>query len=75
LEKFQNSIEVLKHCGGIMGDVLGLINMVLVKNIDPDKLTNNQMTLARKMTHDAYLRVANQFGRLIEDLENDYTQG
>jgi hypothetical protein len=60
LKKFQNSIEVLEHCGGIIRDTPGLINMMLVnKDIDPVTATKaHQMAATRKMTHDTYVAVA-----------------
>ncbi len=83
LEKFQNRIEVLEHCGGSVGSAPGLVKSVLINgNIEPGAATAEQLATARKMTQDAYLGVAfilgadrNRYGKLIEDLENDYTQG
>jgi hypothetical protein len=61
----------------------GLINMVLTsEGIDPANATPAQMTATRTMMHDAYVAVTfilgadrKRYGRLIDDLENDYIQG
>jgi hypothetical protein len=82
LEKFQNLVDVLEHCGGTIGQVPGLTNMMLEANgIDPDLASREQVAEAMKAAQEQYLSVAfllgsdrNRYGKLMEDLENDYIQ-
>jgi GTPase Era involved in 16S rRNA processing len=61
----------------------GLMNMILeAKKIDPDTATKQHIASALKESQEKYLAVAfllgsdrNQYGKLIENLENDFTQG
>jgi hypothetical protein len=84
LERFQNSVEVIKHCGGIIGPDPGLVDAT-IRSAKPmmtrDTETAEQLLAAEKYTKKQYLACAflmgsdqHQYGKLIEDLENDYTQ-
>jgi hypothetical protein len=83
LEKFQNCVDVLEHCGGSVGHVAGLVNLTLAdRDIDPNLATRAELTEAIKTTEDQYLATAflagadrSRYGKLIENLENDFTQG
>jgi hypothetical protein len=83
LEKFQNCVDVLDHCGGSIGHIPGLVNATLMdNNIDFLTASKEEMADAVKASQDKYLAVAfilgsdrNRYGKLIENLENDYTQG
>jgi hypothetical protein len=83
LEKFQNCVDVLDHCGASIGQIPGLVNSLLVENgVDPLTATIKQSAIAFKATQDQYLAVAfllradkSRYGKLVENLENDHTQG
>ena len=85
LDKFQNSVEVIEHCGGDLGIDQGLINHTFatanpVVNRDK-KATPATMEAAKKYAREQYLACAfmlgadrKRYGKLLENLENDYTQ-
>jgi hypothetical protein len=83
LEKFQNCVHVLEHCGGTIGHVPGLVNAMLESNgIDANTATKEHIADARKATQEEYLAIAfllgsdcNRYGKLVKNLEKDYTQG
>jgi hypothetical protein len=86
LEKFQNCADALENtdCGGSSGKVPGLVNMVLEdKMIDPNMATKYQIADPLKDAQEhQYLAVAflcgsdcYQHGKLLKNLENNYTQG
>jgi hypothetical protein len=83
LEKFQNCVDVLDHCGGSLGHLPALASALLESNgIAPDNATAEQAAEAIKNTQDQYLAIAfllgsdrARYGKLIENLENDHTQG
>jgi hypothetical protein len=83
LEKFQNCVDVLDHCGGLIGHIPGLVNSMLEEsNIDPNTATKEQIDVALEATQDEYLAVAfllgsdrNRYGKLNGNLENGYMQG
>jgi hypothetical protein len=81
LEKFKNQVDVIEHCGGSVVDE-DMVADMLPENVDRFDATRDQITAARKEAKEQYLAVAfllssdrNRYGKLIEDLENDYTQG
>jgi hypothetical protein len=86
LERFRNSIEVIEHCGGSIGTDTGLVDEVLT-TAQPTALTRTSATedelrLAEQYTKERYLACAflmgsdrHRYGKLVEDLENDFTQG
>jgi hypothetical protein len=86
LERFRNSIDVIEHCGGMIGTDTGIVDEVL-NTANPVAMTretasNEQLRLAEQYTKEKYLACAflmgsdrHRYGKLIEDLENDYTQG
>jgi hypothetical protein len=83
LEKFQNCIDVLEHYGGSIRNVHGLMNEILEdKKINPDLATNDRITDALKEAQEHYIAIAflcgsdhHWYGKLLENLENEYTQG
>jgi hypothetical protein len=86
LERFRNSVEVIKHCGGSIGMDPGLVDEVLKMAI-PTALTRDtasaeQIRSAEQYTRERYLACAllmgsdpHRYGKLIKDLENNFTQG
>ena len=71
LESFMNTVEVIEHSGGQIGNDVGLINNA------PNKTGIYAKTYAR----DQYLPCVflmgadrNRYGKLLENMENDYTQ-
>ena len=82
-EQFNNTIDMLEHCGASLGEDDGIITKVLEHNdIDPTTATATQKEDARIEAQEwyyglAFLMGANhvRFGRYVEDLENDFTQG
>jgi hypothetical protein len=85
LEKFQNAIDVLEHCGGSIGHWTGTsaeMNIwcwkptVMIPMLQPWKQCGS-----KKASQEQYLAMAfllgcdrNRYGKLIENLENDFTQ-
>jgi hypothetical protein len=76
LEKFKNLIEVVEHCGGSFLEE-GLVQDALGDKTIAD-LTAGEIEKAR----DLYLATAfvlsadrGRYGKLIEDLENNFVQG
>jgi hypothetical protein len=59
LAKFQSCVDVLEHCGGSLGNMSGLVNMVLEeKKIDPTIATKDEIAKALKEAQEQYLAVA-----------------
>jgi hypothetical protein len=83
MEQFQNIIEVIEHSGGSIGNDPGILEALadaqneVIENLSTDKLIN-----LKKEAKEQYLAVAfllsadhGRYGRLIEDLKNDFLQG
>ena len=85
LETFRNLVEVIEHCGGDIGTDEGLIDRRLTNSNPPltrMTATDAQLEAAERYCKEAYLACAfllgsdrNRYGKLLEDLENDFTQG
>jgi hypothetical protein len=83
LEKFQNCVDVLDHCGGSIGHVPGLVKSMLEEvGIRYEDATQEELDDANKEIQEQYFVVSfllssdrHRYGRLIENLENNYTQG
>jgi hypothetical protein len=84
LKKFQNSVEVIKHCGGDLGIDTGLIDATFA-TVNPavtrDTATPETLKAAKKYAREQYLACpfllgsdCKRYGKLLENLENDYTQ-
>lgn len=76
LERFQNRVDVITHCGGNIGEDTGVAEVLKVNNA---KLIDAE---EKSEARERYLACAflfgsdrNRYGRLLEDIENDYTQG
>ena len=82
-EQFNNIIDMMEHCGASLGEDDGIITKVLEHNdIDPTAATATQKENARIEAQEWYYGLAFlmgadrvRFGRYLEDLENDFTQG
>jgi Zinc knuckle len=80
---FKDMLNVVEHNGGTFGKNEGAINACLRdKNIDPDKATDAQKEQAEidakgRAEAVAFLLGADEerYGKLVEDLENSFTQG
>ena len=83
MEKFQNTVDVLDHCGAGAGNMPGLLQAILEESsINPDNATKEQVATALQESQERYLAVAfllgadkARYGRLLENMENDYAQG
>jgi hypothetical protein len=79
--QFQNAVDVIKHSGGNIGDDLGVEQMVLGTR-DKDSLTaaekrNLADDVEQRSLAVAFILCADRlrFGKLVEDMENNYLQG
>jgi hypothetical protein len=44
MERFQNTVDVLNHCGAAAGNMPGLVNMILKEqSVDPDKASKQEI--------------------------------
>jgi hypothetical protein len=83
LEQFQNLVDVIEHSGGSIGVDGGTIKSVATeRGIDLDTATDTTKALLKDVAQQRYLAVAfllgsdrTRFGRLIENMENDFLQG
>jgi hypothetical protein len=83
LEQFQNIVDVIEHSGGSIGNDPGVLQALAeAKNEDVSQLTTDEIIDLKKQAQEQYLAVAfllsadrGRYGRLIEDLENDFLQG
>jgi hypothetical protein len=59
LQKFQNSVDVLEHCGAAAGNMPGLITMILdEESLNMDAATKKQVKAALKEAQERYLGIA-----------------
>ena len=59
LEKFQNFVEVIEHCGGSIGTDLGAVEQVLGElSLTRDTATQDEITAAVESAKERYLAVA-----------------
>jgi hypothetical protein len=83
LQKFQNSVDVLQHCGAAVSNMPGLINQILdEQSLDFDAATKLQIATTLRKAQERYLAIAffigadkHRYGKLLENMENDFTQG
>jgi hypothetical protein len=80
-ETFTNMVEVIEHCGGDIGTDRSLVTEML-GGTDRAIASEAAMTNAEKLAKDKYLACAfilgsdkTRYGKLVEDLENAFTQG
>jgi hypothetical protein len=83
LGRFQNCIDVFQHCGGSFGNEPAIVNEVLIAGgIDLDAVMQEEIAAAITVAQEQciaslFLQGADRgrYGKLIEDLENAFTQG
>jgi hypothetical protein len=80
-ETFVNTVEVIEHCGGDIGVDRSLVTEMLGGH-DRSIASSSILVDAEQKAKDKYLACAfllgsdkTRYGRLIEDLENSFTQG
>ena len=82
-ESFKNNTDVLEYAGGALGCEPGLINAELVAaGVALDAATEEQLTAAEATAKERVLAIGllvgsdrGHYGKLLEDLKNDFTQG
>eukprot|EP00978_Attheya_sp_CCMP212_P038031 scaffold184587_cov28-Attheya_sp.AAC.1 len=83
METSQNMIDVIEHSGGTIGDEPGIVEAIATRlGLDLSNVDEAQELALRQAARQHYLAVAfifnsdrNRFGRLLENLENDYLLG
>jgi len=83
MERYENGFQVIKHIGGGLPVFPALVNADLkVRGIDPDEATTTEIEESRKNASERQLAMGYilgcdrvRFGKMIEDLENQHTQG
>jgi hypothetical protein len=80
---FKNNIEVIKYCGGVMCNDAGLVDSELtLAGLTHGSATKGQLQNAEDAAQErvlacTFIHGSNRawYGKLLEDLENDFTQG
>jgi len=81
--QFQNTVDVIEHCGGQIGNDPGIVAAVArdLGHTDLSTIDPAEYSKVTKLAKERYLAVGfllgadkSRFGKLIEDLENDFTQ-
>jgi hypothetical protein len=83
LDRFQNCVDVIQHCGGSIGNEPAIVNEALIADgVDPDLATQDQISAAITVSQEQCLASLfmqgadrGRFGKLMEDLENAFMQG
>jgi hypothetical protein len=83
LERYQNNIDVIEHCGGSIGVEPILVENILTElGLTMSTASTVEATAAGNVAQESYLASAfllasdrTRYGKLLEDLENDYLQG
>ena len=83
MDRFTNARDVIKHIGGGLPIYPALVDVALKKkDLDRSAATSEQITAAETESTDRHLAIMfimgadkDQFGKLLEDLENQHTQG
>ena len=83
MDRFQNTVDVIIHIAGSVPVYPSLVDAALKgKNLEREKATKKQIAQAEKDSTDRYLAMCfmlgadkYRFGKLIEDFENQHTQG
>jgi hypothetical protein len=83
LDRFQNCVEVIEHSGALIGIEPGLVDATMMTATPPmtrATATEAEVAAAEAYTRNKYLAYAflagacrHWYGKLIKDLENDYT--
>jgi hypothetical protein len=82
LQRFNNHVDVVNHCGGDLGVHSSRVVEILSRNGTSVNPSDPQLLSAQTEAQDEYLATAfllssdrKGFGKLIEDLENDFIRG
>jgi hypothetical protein len=82
LELFQNTVDVIEHSGGAIGNHRGIENIIVKPQGLTMPLTNDERATVEKEAQGEYLAVAfllnadrTRYASMLQDLENDYLQG
>jgi hypothetical protein len=83
LDRFQNCVDVLEHCGGAIGPDPALVEQILQRDGNTTATAaTDELTAAKEGAIEEYLAMVfllgadrNRYGKLVEDLENAFTQG
>lgn len=83
METFQNVIDVIEHSGGTVGNEPGIVEGIAAhQGLDMATVDSDQEAALNQAARQHYLAVAfifnsdrNRFGRLLENLENDFLLG
>jgi hypothetical protein len=83
LKKFNNMVDVLKHSGALVGVQPGMIyNALTEAGTTRAAADSAQLKTAEAKAQETYLTTSfllasdrNRFGKLIEDIKNDYLLG
>jgi hypothetical protein len=83
LKMFQNTVDVIQHSGGVIGDHPGLKSIIMTKKgLTPALLTDDKRAEVKKAAQEEYLAVAfvlnadrARYSSMIQDLGNDFLQG
>ena len=82
-DQFNNHVEVIEHCGGILAADPSLLKEQLeAAGVRPETASDEENEAACKAAEEAFLATAfilfadrNRYGKLVEDLENSYSMG
>jgi len=81
-DHFNNSVEVVEHCGGSLVDYNDVENELTVDSLTFCTATDEKITQAKQILKDKLLGVSYlmyvegiKFGNLLEDVKNAYLTG
>ena len=83
-ESFKNNVEVIEYCGGVIGEEdTGVVdNELILLGMNQAQANDAQLAQAKAVAEDHVLGCAflfgsdkHRYGKLLEDLENGFTQG
>ena len=82
-KSFKNNSDALEYAGGILGHEQGLIDAELeAVGVKPDEAIKAHLTAAEAAAKERILAIGllvssnhSCYGKLLEDLKNDFTQG
>jgi hypothetical protein len=82
-ETFKNNVEVIEYCGGAMNQDPSLVDAELTRaGVNRETATPDELEQAEAAVHEQILAVGllygsdrTRYGKMLEDLKNDYIQG
>ncbi len=84
LELFQNTVDVIQHSGGAIGNHPGIVEMIMSRRGLTAALMSDaeRAEVAKKEAQDEYLAVAfllhadrTRYSSMLQDYKNDFLQG